>query len=218
MAANTMACYQVRCRVGGFTFIEMLLAVAIFAMVGLASVAVLSSVTTGDRLSQQAAERLQQLQFALMLLERDLMQISSRHIRVQGEAPRKERLVGGRFLLESEADAISFTQHGWRNPGMILPRSELQALGYRLQEEQLQRLYTLYPDAVTGTEPRVQVLLEGITELEIRYLVGERWEERWADALWPAAVRVRIGHAELGEIERVILLPDGNVQPAESNR
>ncbi|MEE2025410.1 MULTISPECIES: type II secretion system minor pseudopilin GspJ [Alkalimonas] len=211
----------VACRKGnsaGFTFIEMLLAIAIFAMVGMASFAVLNSVTTGDRLSRQAAERLQKVQFALMVLERDLMQISSRHIRIQGEAPRKERLLGGRFLLESDADAIAFSQHGWRNPGMILPRSELQSLGYRLQEEQLQRLYTLYPDAVTGTEPRVQVLLADITELEFRYLVGERWEERWADSLWPAAVRVRLLHAELGEIERVILLPDGNVQPAETIR
>ena len=217
MATSNCVTVTTRRLAGGFTFIEMLLAVAIFAMVGLASVAVLSSVTTGDRLSQQAAERLQQVQFAFMLLERDLMQISSRHIRIQGEAPRKERLLGGRFLLESEADAIAFTQHGWRNPGMILPRSELQALGYRLQDEQLQRLFTLYPDAVTGTEPRVQALLEDITELEFRYLVGERWEERWADSLWPRAIRVRLEHAELGVIERLILLPDGYAQPAEAN-
>ncbi|MCC5851808.1 MAG: type II secretion system minor pseudopilin GspJ [Alkalimonas sp.] len=207
-----------RARSFGFTFIEMLLAMAIFAMVGMASFAVLNSVTEGDRLSQQAADRLQKVQFALLLLERDLMQISSRHIRVQGEAPRKERLLGGRFLLESDGDALAFTQHGWRNPGMILPRSELQAVGYRLQEEQLQRLYTLYPDAVTGTEPRVQTLLQDITELEFHFLVGERWEERWADALWPAAVRVRLEHSELGVIERVFLLPDANVQPMETSR
>ena len=52
-------------RNSGFTFIEMLLAAAIFAFVGLASVAVLSSVTQSDELSQLANERLVQLQRTL---------------------------------------------------------------------------------------------------------------------------------------------------------
>ena len=46
----------------GFTFIEMLLAMAIFALVGLASASVLSSVTESDAASQKAAERLAQIQ------------------------------------------------------------------------------------------------------------------------------------------------------------
>ncbi|MFO3797827.1 MAG: type II secretion system protein J, partial [Anaerolineales bacterium] len=41
------------CRIKGFTFVEMLLATAIFALVGLASVAILSNVTQSDELSQQ---------------------------------------------------------------------------------------------------------------------------------------------------------------------
>lgn len=205
-------------RFAGFTFIEMLLAVAIFAMVGLASFAVLNSVTEGDRLSRQAADRLQKLQFALMVMERDLMQISLRHVRIQGEAAPKERFWGGRFLLESEGDAMGFARHGWRNPGMILPRSELQLLGYRLQDEQLQRLFTLYPDAVTGTEPRVQVLLEDIAELEFGFLQGEQWQDNWRDGLWPQAVRIRLTHNELGLIEKVVLLPDDNALPGEQIR
>lgn len=205
-------------RIDGFTFIEMLLAVAIFAMVGLASFAVLNSVTEGDRLSQQAAERLQKLQFALMVMERDLMQISLRHVRIQGEAAQKERFWGGRFLLESEDGALGFARHGWRNPGMVLPRSELQLLGYRLQEEQLQRLFTLYPDAITGTEPRVQVLLEDIAELEFGFLQGEAWEDSWRDASWPQAVRIRLTHNELGLIEKVVLLPNENATAGEQIR
>ena len=51
----------------GFTFIEMLLAVAIFALVGLASVAVLDSVTRSDEASRAGTLRLQQLQRAMML-------------------------------------------------------------------------------------------------------------------------------------------------------
>ena len=195
----------------GFTFIEMLLAAAIFAMVGMASVAVLSSVTQSDALSVEATERLVQLQRSMLMLERDFMQISVRHVRIDGESPSKFRLYGEKFLLESEDHGVSFTRQGWRNPGMILPRSEIQTVAYRLQEGNLQRLFTLYPDAVTGSEPKVQMLLNGLTGFEIQYLKGEEWLERWQDSNFPKAVRITLTDEYLGRLERVFILPDGAV-------
>lgn len=192
----------------GFTFLEMLLALVIFAFVGVASVAVLSSVTNSDDISEEAIARLQQVQRAMFMLERDFSQISARHIRLNGDAPQQERLIGEKFLLQSEDHGVSFSQQGWRNPAMILPRSEIQAVAYRLQEGQLQRLFTLYPDAVTGTEPRVQVLLEHLTGFELHYLKGTEWEEKWRDSRFPAAVKVKLTHEYLGEIERIFIMPD----------
>jgi general secretion pathway protein J len=198
-------------RSAGFTFIEMLLAAAIFAFVGLASVAVLSSVTQSDELSQQASERLVQLQRTMLMLERDFMQISVRHVRLNGEAPAKHRLFGEKFLLDSEDHGVSFTRQGWRNPGMILPRSEIQTVAYRLQEGSLQRLFTLYPDAVTGTEPKIQNLYQGLSGFEIQYLQADEWQERWQDANFPAAVRVTLTDELLGSVQRVFILPDAVV-------
>jgi general secretion pathway protein J len=195
----------------GFTFIEMLLAAAIFALVGLASVAVLTSVTQSDELSQQASERLVQLQRTMLMLERDFMQISVRHVRVNGEAAQKYRLFGEKFLLESEDHGVSFARQGWRNPGMILPRSEIQTVAYRLQEGTLQRLFTLYPDAVTGTEPKVQQLQSGLSGFEVHYLQGDEWQERWQDANFPAAVRITLIDEHLGRLERIFMLPDAAV-------
>lgn len=198
-------------RSAGFTFIEMLLAAAIFAFVGLASVAVLSSVTQSDELSQQASERLVKLQRTMLMLERDFMQISVRHVRLNGEAPAKHRLFGEKFLLDSEDHGVSFTRQGWRNPGMILPRSEIQTVAYRLHEGTLQRLFTLYPDAVTGTEPKIQNLYQGLSGFEIQYLQAEEWQERWQDANFPAAVRVTLTDELLGSVQRVFILPDAVV-------
>ncbi|MBZ9613024.1 type II secretion system minor pseudopilin GspJ [Rheinheimera maricola] len=195
----------------GFTFIEMLLAAAIFAFVGLASVAVLSSVTQSDELSQHANERLVQLQRTMLMLERDFMQISLRHVRINGETPAKYRLFGEKFLLDSEGHGVSFTRHGWRNPGMILPRSEIQTVAYRLQEGTLQRLFSLYPDAVTGTEPKVQKLQTGLTGFELHYLQGEEWLESWQDANFPRAVRVTLTDESLGSLQRIFILPDAVV-------
>jgi general secretion pathway protein J len=195
----------------GFTFIEMLLAVAIFALVGLASVAVLDSVTRSDKASRDATVRLQQLQRAMMLMERDFWQISARQIRVNGEAPVAQTLAGAANWIESDDDGISFSHAGWTNPGMVLARSEVQLVGYRLKERQLQRLYYLYPDAVTGTEPNIQPLLEDIDELKFRYLIKqdgqEQWKEFWDQASWPLAVKVSVKSPQLGTIERIFSLP-----------
>ena len=207
----------------GFTFIEMLLAVAIFALVGLASVAVLDSVTRSDEASKAATLRLQQLQRAMMLMERDFWQISGRQIRVNGEAPVAQTLAGAVNWIESDDDGITFSHAGWTNPGMVLARSEVQLVGYRLKEQQLQRLYYIYPDAVTGTEPAVQVLLEGIEELKISYLspdsdnedlsqnnaASTAWKESWESEKWPKAIRITLKSPEFGVIERVFVPPAG---------
>lgn len=195
----------------GFTFIEMLLAAAIFALVGLASVAVLDSVTRSDEASRAATLRLQQLQRAMMVIERDFWQISARQIRVNGEAPVAQTLAGAANWIESDDDGITFSHAGWTNPGMVLARSEVQLVGYRLKERQLQRLYYLYPDAVTGTDPNIQPLLEDIDELKFRYLVKEdgqeQWKEFWDQGNWPLAVKMTLKSPQLGAIERVFGLP-----------
>lgn len=197
----------------GFTFIEMLLASAIFALIGLASVAVLDSVTRSDAASQVAMQRLQRLQQAMMLLDRDLWQITARHIRVSGEAPVKVIMAGSQNWLESDDDGLSFSHAGWTNPGMILPRSEVQLVGYRLKENKLERMFYLYPDAVTGTEPQVQVLLEEVESLKVRYLDNEGiWQDSWNQSTLPKAVKIQLTQQTLGELERIFAMPQGLTQ------
>lgn len=197
----------------GFTFIEMLLATAIFALVGLASVAVLDNVTRSDTASQAALARLQKLQQVMMLMERDLWQITPRQIRVSGEAPSKVMMGGAPNWLESDDDGLSFSHAGWTNPAMILPRSEVQLVGYRLKENKLERLFYLYPDAVTGTEPQVQVLLEEIDSFKLTYLDQEGiWQDSWMQETMPKALRMVITQQNTGELERIFTLPAGLTQ------
>lgn len=194
----------------GFTFIEMLLATAIFALVGLASIAVLDSVTRSDTASQQALERLQRLQQVMMLIERDLWQITPRQIRVNGEAPSKQWVVGGENWLESDDAGLSFSHSGWTNPGMVLPRSEVQLVGYRLKEGRLERLFYLYPDAVTGTEPKVQLLLSDVESFKVFFLdQDDEWQSQWGQQQYPKAIRLVLVQSVYGEIERIFTLPAG---------
>lgn len=193
----------------GFTFIEMLLAMAIFALVGLASASVLSSVTESDAASQKAAERLAQIQRFFLILERDLAQISARQIRVEGEEPVKSPLLGDKLMLESEEGGFAFAHNGWRNPGMVLPRSEIQAVGYRFREGKIERLFSLFPDAVTGTEPKVQPLLDRVTGFKVEFLKDEEWLETWNEEKLPKAMRLTITHEQLGEMQRFYTLMNG---------
>jgi general secretion pathway protein J len=196
-------------RVQGFTFIEMLLAMAIFALVGLASASVLSSVTESDAASQKAAERLAQIQRFFLILERDLAQISVRQIRVEGEEPLRSPLLGDKLMLESEEGGFAFVHSGWRNPGMVLPRSEIQAVAYRLREGKIERLFGLFPDAVTGSEPKVQPLLDRVTGFKVEFLKDEEWQENWTDEKLPKALRLTITHEQLGEMQRFYTLMNG---------
>lgn len=202
----------------GFTLIEMLLAVVIFAAVGLASVAVLNTVVQNDASSKVSMDQLQQVQRAMLVMERDFWQIVPRQVRVNGEAPTKLTLAGAKNFIESDDDGITFVQGGWTNPGMVLPRSEVQLVGYRLKAQKLERVYYIFPDAVTGTEPKVQVLLTDVEELKIQYLAQQTdqadenanaWQSQWDSEKWPKAIKLTLKSPRLGVIERVFVPPAG---------
>lgn len=197
----------------GFTLLEILIAMAIFTLIGLASTSVLTSVIDSDELSSQRFEKLEVLQRAMLTLERDILQAMPRAIRINGESS-STVMSGGEDLFGSEADGIGLVRGGWHNPQYMLPRSTLQAVGYRLQEGQLQRLYGNYLDNVIGYEPKVKVLLEDVDDLQIEFLPqssGETddenaWQEDYNAAVLPVAVAVTISTKTFGLIRREFVL------------
>ena len=197
----------------GFTLLEILIAMAIFTLIGLASTSVLTSVIDSDELSSQRFEKLEVLQRAMLTLERDILQAMPRAIRVNGEHS-STVMSGGEDLFGSEADGIGLVRGGWHNPQFMLPRSTLQAVGYRLQEGQLQRLYGNYLDNVIGYEPKIKVLLEDVDDLQIEFLAqssGETneesaWQEDYNAAVLPVAVAVTISTKTFGVIRREFVL------------
>ena len=135
-------------------------------------------------------------------------------------------LVGGpaaRYLL-------SFTRIGWHNTAG-LPRSHLQRVTYRLEDDALWR--DSYPvlDRAGDTEPQSARLLDGVTYLELAFLDNAAraqaagrgtsletrdWAENWlpdsgavADAglPLPAAVEWRMELEDWGEMRRLYVLP-----------
>ena len=65
----------------GFTLLEVLIAIAIFALLAMATYRMLDSVLQTDRGQRQQEQRLRELTRAMAAFERDLLQVRARPIR-----------------------------------------------------------------------------------------------------------------------------------------
>lgn len=208
----------------GFTLIEVLIALGITAFVSVIAYTSLSSVLTGAERLRENTDRSYEINRAFMILSRDLRQFANRPVRDEfGEV--EPALSGGELARFS----LSFTRTGWHNPGGN-PRSNLQRVNYRLEEEALWR--DTYPvlDRSGNTEPDTVLLLDDVEELQLRFLgsvenleVGSRslaldtsdWSENWvADTSAPGdelpppvAVEILLQLQDWGEMRRLYVLP-----------
>jgi general secretion pathway protein J len=190
----------------GFTLLEVLLALVIFAVLSLSAYGVLQGVLRNDEVSRAKIARLSELQRAMATLARDLTQALPRPTRVNGETT-STVFQATRFQLDSEDGAVLFTRAGWLNPGGMLRRSELQKVGYRLSQQTLERLTWRYPDAVTGTLPEAQPLLTKVTAFSLRFYKNNEWQTQWLSPNeLPAGVEITLTLADYGTIQRRFLL------------
>lgn len=200
----------------GFTLLEILVAITIFTLIGMASNTVLSRVLEGDEISQQRFQELQRLQRVMLTIERDFLQAANRPVRVEGE---KNEVVmsGGSNIFDSEADGVGFVRAGWMNPQLILPRSNMQTVAYRLSEGRLEKLYSNYVDNVVGAEPKIKVLMENVTDFQVEFYLGPKRDEddnsNWGDvytgSALPEAIAVSITTEQFGTITRKFLMTPG---------
>ncbi|MFT6330016.1 MAG: general secretion pathway protein J [Bermanella sp.] len=198
--------HPINTKQSGFTLIEILVAMAIFALIAVGSVAMLTAVSAKNDLSDQRMQSLQTMQRAMLIIERDFLQMVPRKTRLEGEV--SDTLVfAGKFAFESESDGLGFVRSGWHNPQLTLRRSTLQSVAYRTQNKELQRLYSTYVDNAIGFEPKVRVLLEGIESVSFEFLEkfdkkSFEWEEAKSVDELPIAVAIIIKSEVYGEIRR----------------
>lgn len=204
----------------GFTLIEILIAMAIFTLIGLASTGLLTTVIDSNDISEERFAKLQLLQRAMITIERDLQQAVPRAIRYNGE--KQDMVMAGGKLDGSDDDGIGFVRGGWHNPQLMLPRSTLQYVAYRLNENRLERLYSNYVDNVIGYEPKVRVLLEDIESLNIEFIATSSnesldededlsWNESYKGTALPRAVAIEFVSKDFGKIRREFTLTTGGV-------
>ena len=158
-------------RLLGFTLVELLVALAIFAVIAIMAYGGLSTVLQVHSHLEQQGTQLAQLQIAFTWLERDLEQIVSRSIR--DEYGEKQPAIQGNL------QQLELTRAGWRNPAQQ-PRSTLQRVAYHLEDNSLWRSYWQVLDRAQDSRPLQVDLLSNLTEFKLRYLDSHlQWHEQW---------------------------------------
>ena len=114
-------------RARGFTLLEVLVAISIFALIGIASYRVLSGVMQTDERLALRQQRMHSLNRALWILQQDIEQLVPRGVRTADGALSSKP----NYLLvdNSAALPLQFTRGGRSNP-LGLPRSSMQRVAY----------------------------------------------------------------------------------------
>ena len=207
----------------GFTLVEVLIAMAITAFVSVLSYQTLSTALAGIESARTESERLHEINRAFTVLSRDVRQMTNRPVR--DEFGQMASAVSGGELAR---DPLRLTRSGWHN-STGAPRSTLQRVAYRLEEDKLLSLSSPVLERATAIEPTETVLIDGVEVFELRFLpsvnalevdrnqvIDRRfWQENWvADVGFtdkiidpPAAIEVRVILSDWGELERLYVMP-----------
>ncbi len=202
----------------GFTLIEVLVSIAIFASLSVAAYQVVSQVQRSNLVSQERTARLNELQRTMVMMDNDFRQMALRRLRTEGEQPANQLIYWSDYLLDSDAKGLMFARVGWHNPQQQFPRGEVTKVGYRLKDETLQRVWWRYPDTPVGQPAIVRPLLTQVEAFEVRFHDGKQWQSEWdSRGSLPKAVSVVLTLKDYGEVTRTYLTPDGTLTVSETD-
>lgn len=190
--------------VRGFTLIEVLVALVVFA-----AMAAITWSALGQVARTRAALAAEQDRFAAIVrgmgdIERDLRQAISRPLRGNYGEPLPAVLGNG--------DRIELSRLGFANP-RAEARSNIERVLYAVEDKTLRRGRYAVLDRAAGSTPEWRELLDRVGGLRLRYLGSEgAWVEQWPPRDTPAeqlprAIEFRLSLDDLGELRRVVALP-----------
>ncbi len=174
-------------KIRGFTLIEVLVSLAIFAVLSAFAYAALSQTLDSVSFLNDRMDRLQAIQRAVRLLSEDLQQLAPRPIRDElgdGIGPALDTDFQTGFAME-------LTHGGWNNP-IVLPRSTLQRSAYRIEDDALVRYHWNVLDRTLANEPLSVTLLDGVESIQFRFMQADgEWTEQWPPTNSPGILGAR---------------------------
>lgn len=190
----------------GFTLLEVIIAIALFSVISIASFSVFETVLNSDNVSQERITRVNELQRGFLIIERDMLQIAKRSIRLNGEAPLQNFLHSDESSFSESEQALGFVRSGWTNPGLLLPRSNLQSVAYQLNDNVLERVHFNFVDAVQGEEPKVRALISKVEKIDFEFYYDKEWQDKLQRSILPLAIAIELETTDYGVIRRQFLV------------
>ena len=199
-------------RCDGFTLVELMVAIAVFAVFAALAYGGLQAVVKQRTNADRSMARLSEVQRAVRVVATDLEQLNPRPVRDRLGDTEQPALVAGpraEFPLE-------LTRGGWSNP-LGAPRPTLQRVAYLLDGDKLVRLQWNVLDRTQANEPARWDLLTGVKSMVVRFLDPERqWHDDWPPEggddlvrlrLQPIAAELTIELDDWGTIVRLLEIP-----------
>ncbi|MCQ3933716.1 MAG: type II secretion system protein GspJ [Gammaproteobacteria bacterium] len=198
----------------GFTLLELLVAMAIFGIIGALAMGGLNAVMRQETVARAQLERLHDVQRAVRVLTSDFAQLNPRRVR--------DALGTCEAALVAPCDVsypVCLSHDGWANPFARFARGTLQRTQYRLDDGRLIREYWRVMDRTLANEPRTEVLLDQVESFEVSFPPAaspgaDAWVTQWPalgqgknsceSAALPRAVRFLLKLRDWGTIERVV--------------
>lgn len=195
----------------GFTLLELLVALSIFSILSVMAYGGLQTVITTKQSTQKSADRMAEIQLAMMRISNDLRQA----------IPRKIRDEYGDFLPAMQSsknsnETMVWTRAGYRNPAR-LKRSHVQRVAYKLKQQKLLRITWPVLDRAQDTKAMEIEILFNLESIQWRFLNNKgEWLSTWPEEgdkaelhPLPKAVELTLELQDWGKIRRLILLASG---------
>lgn len=170
-----------------FTLIEVLVAMAVFAVLAAFAYGTLSQTLLSAEILSARMDRLQALQRTMRMLTDDLQQLAPRPVRdVLGDNLRPALDTGFQ-----SGYALELTRSGWSNP-VVLPRGTQQRAAYRIEDGELIRFHWYALDRTLSNEPVSVTLLDGVEGMQLRFVMGDNnYSDQWPPLNRPGALGAR---------------------------
>jgi general secretion pathway protein J len=196
----------------GFTLIEVMVAVAIFVVVGALAMGGYNELIKQSDMVEHNAKRTRMVQAAMQRLAQDFSELEPRPIR----QPLGSTLDPALMADSRTQELAEFTRSGWSNPAGV-PRATLQRVRYRLEDNKLRRDYWVVLDRTLSLEPVTTLLLDHVTEMTLRFMdTNHAWHDQWpppgysgpdAARLRPIAVEINVELEDWGKLQRLVEVP-----------
>lgn len=190
----------------GYTLVELLVAIAIFATLITLVCQALEQVYKVNDMTRLRYQRAIRLQKVVAVLDSDFKQIADQTFRAEGK-----KIHWGEGLLGGQGNDLIFNRFSWINDQWKFPGSGVTRVGYRLEEGRLERIWGLNLETPVGNAGNSSLLLNRVTDFRASFYFDGKWDTRWSyKSALPQAISIKLETKNLGHIERIYVIPSLN--------